>query len=169
MNSVVTVMRTIIGHVINVISKGEPETETLLEKTVKDFIPDLCDNPNKQEIELFREIGFQFPDPNRDHIRCLTELRLTAIYGCLKLFIHWVDEGFYDFNTLTFPFKTSLDLGDKAILEQLPEIWKGTPDDLLQQLEEFIDVLKHNEEYIITLQAHETVSRQFTFISMLLP
>ena len=165
MNSVMTVMRNIIGHVVNVISKGEPETERLLEKTVKDFIPDLCNNPNKQEIELFHEIGFQFPDPNPDHIRCLSELPLTTIYSCLKLFIHWVDEGFYDFNTLSFPFKTSLGLGDKEILDQLPEKWNGTPDDLLQWLEKFIGVLKHNEEYI-TLQAHETVSRH---LSMLLP
>lgn len=167
MTSVVTVMRTIVGHVVNVLSQREDQPERFQEKTVKDFIHELYnDSSNKQEKELLYEIGFHFPDPNPDHIRCLAELPLTDIYSCLKLFIHWVDEGFYDFSTFTFPFKASLSSADEEALEQLrnPEKWSGTYDDLMKQLEEFIDVLKHSESYIITSQAHETVSRQFSII-----
>lgn len=159
MTSVVMVMRTIVGYLVNFLSQGEEQTERLQEKTVKDFILELYNVTDKTEKELLIRIGFQYQNPNPDHIRSLAELPLTSIFSCLELFIHWIDEGFYDFNNLTFQFKASFSSDDEAVLEQLPEKWSGTPEDLLKQLDEFIDVLKLSEPHI-TSQAHETVSRQ---------
>jgi hypothetical protein len=155
MTGVVTAMRTLAGHLVNVISEEE-DHEILLLKTVKDFIFDLYKDSSKEFSELLHEIGLRVPDPNPDNILCLAELPLTATYSCLKLFIHWVDEGFYDFNTLPFVFKATLDSEDVMALEQLQGKWSGTPADLMKVLEEFTDILHHSEQHII--QADETVS-----------
>lgn len=153
---VVTAMRTVVGHLVQVIA--DRNHENMQVKAVKDFILELYEDSNKQDNELFYEFGLRISDPNPDHIQCLTELPLTATYSCLKLFIHWVEEGFYDFNTLPFRFKAVLSSDDAISLQQLQEKWSGTPTDLMKELEGFIDVLKHSEQGITT-QPDDAVCR----------
>lgn len=166
MTGVVMVLRTVAGHLLNAVS--EKEEEVLEKKTVNDFISEIYKDSNKEECELFHKIGLQVPDSNPDHNRCLAKLPLTATYSCLELFIKWVEEGFYNFSTLPFPFKASLSEEQKLVVENLRDKWTGTAADFMNGLEDFIvNVLKHSE-LSITKQHDETVINTYFMLILII-
>ena len=101
-----------------------------------------------QEREVLSEIGIT--NLTATQLDCLIQLPLTCSVSCMLLFSSWVDEGLYDFCNLPFPLKTHMSDVDRVAVEQeLKESWTGSLGDLLTEMKQLIDVLKHSEGDII--------------------
>lgn len=88
----------------------------------------------------------------------------------MLLFASWVDEGLYDFCNLPFPLKTHMSKEDKVAVEQdLRERWMGSIGDLLSEMKQLIDVLKHSEADITKKvnESSQVSSVDFTIILVL--
>lgn len=144
MMQVLTALRTVIDYLIKTLEEskdfGDLETQTAPGFMLKLY------NLSSQRDVLF-EIGIKKSDVQDVHLRCLAELPLTATYSCLKLFFYWVNEGFYDFNTLPFPLKVHLGPQHKQAIEQLQTKF-STAAELLRELQQLVDVLKQSEQDI---------------------
>ena len=117
-----------------------PHLETL---TVPQFMLNLYEDI-KQPQAVLNEIGITNLTPGQ--MDCLLQLPLTSTVGCMLLCAGWVAEGFYDFCNLPFPLKTHLSEGDRrAVEEEVRERWTGSVGDLLSDVKQLIDVLKHSE------------------------
>ena len=98
----------------------------------------------KQSQAVLKEIGITSLTPGQ--MDCFIQLPLTSTVSCMLLFAGWVDQGFYDFCNLPFPLKTHLSEGDRrAVEEEVRERWTGSVGDLLRDVKQLIDVLKHSE------------------------
>lgn len=142
---VVTALRTVASHLLKALEERRTDYGDLATEAVPEFMLNLYEHLTKHSDVLF-EIGVQSASPS--HLRCLADLPLTATYSCLKLFFRWVEEGFYDFNTLPFPFKVHLGYQDQSCLEQLRMRWPSTAAELKKELQQLVDVLKHSEQDI---------------------
>ena len=80
---------------------------------------------------------------------CLSSVRLCFLFSTLELFVRWVEEGLYDFNSLPMALKVHLTEEDSTMLEQLPKCFPGTSSQLLVELKELSDVLLHVESHLI--------------------
>lgn len=129
-----------MGHLVKAL--GE-ETEDLKSQKALQFMQSLYG----QESDVLHDIGMQ--NVSQSRLRCLDDLTLTATYSCLKLFFHWVDQGFYDFRALPFPLKAHLSKQDHQALKELPLKWKSTIFELMNELLKLTDVLKHSEPDIM--------------------
>lgn len=152
---VVTALRTVTGHLVKALA-GDRDHHygNLDEETAPEFMLNLYEHLSKHSDVLY-EIGVQSATPS--HLRCLEDLPLTATYSCLNLFFRWVDEGFYDFCAVPFPFKVHLSYPDQTAIEQLRMKWAGTVSDLMKELQQLVDVLKHSEQDI-TNRINEAVN-----------
>ena len=142
---VLTALRTVAGHLTKALEDSEKDMNDLQKATIFDFIHGIYEctmNVN----DVMRDIGIL--NASTSHLRCLAKLPLTATYSCLKLFFHWVDDGFYDFCTLPFHLKVHLDPKDQLEIENLYTKWHSTSAELMKGLQELVDVLKHSEQDI---------------------
>ncbi len=150
LNAVITALSTITGHLLKELDEENKIYGDLTQIKALEFMLKVYKDLTK-EIDVLKEIGVL--NSSNSQLHCLANLPLTATYSCLKMFTHWVDEGFYDFNTIPFSFKVHLRDEDKLVIKQLPHKWAGTLTDLKKQLQQFIEVLKGCEEDIITAEA----------------
>jgi hypothetical protein len=141
MIEVVTALRTVCGHLVKALNEGHEDYGDLEKETAPEFMLNLYEHLKKDSDVLY-EIGVQNASPAQLH--CLVDLPLTSTYSCLKLFFRWVEEGFYDFSTLPFPFKVHLSYQDQMAVEQLRLKWSSTLSELVKELQQLIDVLKHS-------------------------
>ena len=79
----------------------------------------------------------------------LSSVKLCFLLSTLELFVRWVKEGLYDFNSLPMALKVHLIEEDIAVLEQLPKTFQGTSPQLLVELKGLIDALLHVEAHLI--------------------
>ena len=154
MIEVVTALRTVAGHLVKALDEGREDYGDLETATAPEFMLNLYEHLKKDSDVLY-EIGVQNASPS--HLRCLADLPLTATYSCLRLFFRWVEEGFYDFSTLPFPFKVHLSYQDQVAIEQLRLKWSSTLSELVKELQQLVDVLKHSEQDI-TSRVNEAVN-----------
>ena len=82
-------------------------------------------------------------------LACLSSVRLCFLFSTLELFVRWVKEGLYDFNSLPMALKVHLTEEDSTLLEQLPKRFPGTSSQLLLELKELSDILLHIESHLI--------------------
>ena len=154
MMEVLTALRTITGHLVKALVEGRTDYGDLESQTAPMFMLNLYEHLSRPNDVLF-EIGVQ--SASSSHLRCLTDLPLTTTYSCLRLFFRWVDEGFYDFSTVPFPFKVHLGYQDQQAIDQLRVRWSSTVADLEKELQQLVDVLKHSE-LDITNRVNEAVN-----------
>lgn len=150
LNAVITALSTITGHLLKALDEENKIYGNLTRIKALEFILKVYKELTK-ESDALKKIGVQ--NSSDRQLQCLASLPLTATYSCLKIFVHWVDEGFYHFHTIPFPFKVHLIDEDKLVIKQLPHKWEGTLTDLKKQLQQFIEVLKRCEQDIITAKA----------------
>lgn len=151
---VVTALRTVVSHLLKALEEGRTDYGDLENETAPEFMLNLYEHLTKH-TEVLYEIGIQSASPS--HLRCLADLPLTSTHSCLNLFFRWVNEGFYDFSTLPFPFKVHLSYPDQQYLEQLRMRWPSTVEQLRTELQQLVDVLKHSEQDI-TKKVDEAVN-----------
>ena len=138
-----------MGHIIKEIAENDGESD-VEKQTTLEFMCTLYKYRGLDEGDsfVFQKIGIQKASPPQQ--KCLIDLPLTATYSCLELFFHWIDEGFYDFSTLPFPFKAHLSKEDMIAINKLNIKWDSTDSELMKELQQLIDVLKHSEQDIVT-------------------
>ena len=137
-------LKTVIGHLIKALKKDNPDSsmnDKSLEMTVSEFLHHLYGDSESSTDDMFAKIGIK--REACPHIRCLADLPLTATYSCLRLFVNWVEKGFYDYNTLPYHLKRRMDSGDEEALERVVDEWQGK--DLMEKLQELTKVLKESE------------------------
>ena len=115
----------------------------------------------KEISAVLCEIGVK--KASSTQVKCLADLPLTDTYECFRLFLHWVNEGFYDFNVLPRAVKQHLMHEDKVAIENLYKKWdRSTDAELLKELTELIEALKHSEQDIIQ-QVNKTANVSQTY------
>ena len=136
--------------------------ENLKELTLPKFMMDnVYQHINAPKV--FLEIGLTHNSLNHLQLACLTKLPLCYIFSCLKLFVHWVDQGVYDFCALPLTLKDHLSEADLMFIErELREQWTGTLKDLEVEVKQLIEVLKHSEGDIA-----KKISKQTSKVSCL--
>lgn len=122
---------------------GRPDLEHF---SVPQFLLTLYEHLKTPE-EVLKEINIR--SLTRSQLVCIIELPLLSLFNCLLLFASWVDAGVYDFSSLPFPLKTHLSYEDRTEVENLPNKWTGSLSDLLAELKQLIEVLKHSEADIM--------------------
>ena len=100
----------------------------------------------QQEHKVLNEVGITSLNPTQ--FDCLVVLPLTCSVNCMLHFATWVEEGFYDFCTLPFPLKVRMSDADRAAIEKLEERWTGSRNDLISEVQQLIESLKHSERDI---------------------
>ena len=118
---VVMAMRTVAGHLTMRLSE-ESLYDGLEEQTASQFMLTLYEELTKSS-EVMEEIGIH--SLSSSQLACIVDLPLADIYDCLRRFVHWMDDGAYDFCTLPFSLKTQLSYVDQSSLQQIPFKWPG--------------------------------------------
>ena len=156
LNEVVMALRTVIGHLTKALEEVRHTShEELKEMPLPHFMLNLYEHL-KSHNEVLREIGILSAQPS--HLQCLSELPLMSTFDCLKLFFGWVEDGYYDFGALPFPFKVHMIYQDRLLMEQQLRLrWLGSVSDLKEELQSLTDVLKHSE-FNITSRLKEAAS-----------
>ena len=148
---VATALRNIIGHLLKLLDENSSDCQNLETFKALKFV--LIVYESSSLVDVLKEIGVENPSPS--HLQCLEDLPLTATYSCLKLFLRWVDEGYYDYCTLPFPFKVHLSDDQQHAIEE----WKGsTIPNLKEELSDLIKVLKHSQQDITCRTNAEAVN-----------
>ena len=140
-----------------------------MELTVPRYMLSLYEHIKRQQ-EVLNEIGIT--NLTTAQLDCLVQLPLTCTVSCMLLFASWVDEGLYDFCNLPFPLKTHMSYEDRIAVEQeLRERWMGSVGDLLSEMKQLIDVLKHSEADITKKvnESSQVSSIDFTFHFLWIP
>ena len=96
----------------------------LRQQTLSYFLLSLYDGLESAK-EVLNEIGIRMVNPTQ--LACLSEIHLSSLYCCLKVFSGWMEEGMYDFSTLPFTVKAHLSQDDLAALKAIPQKWDGEP------------------------------------------
>ena len=91
-------------------------------QTLSHFLLSLYDGLQSAK-QVFNEIGIRKISPTQ--ITCLSELPLSSLYFCLKMFAAWMEEGMYDFSTLPYTIKAHLSQQDRDTLKAIPQNWDG--------------------------------------------
>ena len=153
---VMTGLRTIISYLIKALKQGSDSKVDLEKKMATVFMLNLYGKESKEsedlrkievqkKIDVLKEIGIR--NAKQAHLDCLVELPLTATYSCLKLFLNWVDDGFYDFTDLPFPLKGHMD--DHALEQSLKRPGETNLTVLMKHLCQLADILKRSENEIV--------------------
>ncbi len=153
MTEVITALRTVVEQLVKAVEERRGDYADLKPLTGMEFMLNLYGDFERDGDVLY-EIGVQ--NASLSHRRCLENLPLTATYSCLRLFIHWVDVGVYDFSTIPFPFKAHLSQDDQVSLslERLCQDWVSTTSELMEVIQQLVDALKQSEQDI-TSQVNE--------------
>ena len=135
-------------------------------QTAPQFMLMLYDHLN-QSGEVLEEIGIRSTSPSQ--LACLVDLPLPSLFCCLQLFARWIKDGVYDFAALPFGVKTHLSFQDLQAVQQIPFKWTGRKNgggchqllhdhllslhsgsrgDLLEEIKQMNEVLKHSEAHI---------------------
>ncbi len=147
MVEVLTAMRTITGHLLKALTEKREDYGDLDSLTIPAFMLNLYEHLRKHSDVLY-EIGIHSAAPS--HLACLAKLPLVSAYSCLKLFFNWVDEGYYDFCDVPFVLKVQMSYPDRNQVEQKLQLsWPSTLAELLREVQQLVDVLKHSEKDII--------------------
>ena len=149
LNEVVMGLQTVIGHLTKALSElPNHDDKELKEQLITHFMLNLYDGITRHS-EVLQKIGIQSARPS--HLLCLGALPLICAYDCLKFFFKWVEEGYYDFNGLPFPFKVHMTDQDQVLIEhEIRSRWTGSIGDLSENLQDLIDDLKDMEQDIIS-------------------
>ena len=147
---VATALRNIIGHFLKVRDEKSSDCQNLDTYMALNFVLVVYESSSIEDV--LKEIGIENLSPS--HLQCLEDLPLAATYSCLKLFLHWVDEGYYDYCTLPFPFKVHLSGDQQHAIEE----WKGTIPHLKEELSELIKVLNHSQQDITSRTNAEAIN-----------
>lgn len=112
-------------------------------QTVSQFMATLYTEIS-DENTILEQLGIKGLTPAQ--LAYLNDLPLKSSVSCLLMFTNWVEEGLYDFCTLPFSLKVHISDEDKVVVEQeVMKTWKGSTRDLLVEICELMDVLKHSE------------------------
>ena len=115
------------------------------------YVYDHLTDPN----EVLKEIGLPSESLKVSQLTCLIDLPVLFVFGCLQQFVMWVAEGFYDFCSHPITLKTHMTEKDTLFIEkELRGKWTSSPDDLVAEIKQLIDILKHCEADI-TLKVNE--------------
>ena len=139
MVDIFTALRTVLGHLIKALEPVNSNEHELQSESAVGFMSKLYN----QHGEVLQKIGVQ--SANSAQISCLAELPLTSTYSCLELFFHWLDEGFYDFSDMPFPFKVHLGKEEEKEIEKLCVRRSAV---VLEELQQLVDLLKQSEKDI---------------------
>ena len=99
-------------------------------------------------------------------LRLLSSTKLSLLFSTLKLFVEWVKDGMYDFNTLPITLKVHLSKHDHGILKQIPDKYSGTPSNLLEEMKGLVDALLQTEPQIV--KGINQLAQVSVFVSKLL-
>ena len=120
--------------------------ETLNELTLPSFMIEYVYDHISDHNEVLKEVGLPPETLKGSQLGCLIELPLIFVFGCLKQFVKWVAEGFYDFSSLPIAVKTHMAEKDAQFIEQgLWGKWTGSHGDLVAEVKQLTEVLKHCE------------------------
>ena len=134
---------------------GQDHYQVDLEKqTVPQFMCTIYEHITSKH-KILAEIGIvNLIDTQLD---CLIYLPLINSANCLLLFANWVNEGIYEFSNVPLTLKVHMSCPDRiAVEENLKQNWIGGIGDLLTEIEQLIDVLKHFGD--ITRKTNENLS-----------
>lgn len=100
-------------------------------------------------IKVLTEIGITPNTLKHSQLVCLIDTPLPFVFACFECFVHWVDNGVYDFCNLPLAIKVHLSEADMNFFElELREKWTGTTVELEAEVKQMIEVLKHSESDI---------------------
>ncbi len=156
LNDIMMGLMTVINNMIKVLKKELIEDYGNLEaQTVALFMKKILSL--KKESQVLNEIGIEIE--NTGQMNCLANLPLLNTYTLLRQLFEWVSDGIYDFKNIPFAFKARIKEADSKVLESLPEIWEGTANDLMTEVQVLKDVLKHLEDNLTSI-VHEAHVRK---------
>ena len=146
LDEIVNGLKNAVGYIITEL-KEQPENSTnnTEDLTVAAFLKRSCDKDDDEN--LLKMIGIKKLKPSQ--VLCLSELQLVSCFSCLKLFSEWIDDGSYDFRTIPLSFKKHMSPEDALLLESICDNWTGSKIKLMNELDQFIEILKHSEHNII--------------------
>ena len=147
---VLSALRVIVANLSKALQEcrgGDLDKINALE-FIKTYYEDLHD-----QEEVLREIGIQ--GATTAHLKCLESLPLVATYSCFEFFYNYAKEGHYDFIAVPYRFKAQLSDQDQSTLEQIRTTWPSTTNELLKELQQLVDALKHSERNIISHTSEE--------------
>lgn len=145
----------------------EQNITNLEQQTVPEFMLTLYTDFQESE-DVLKKIGVH--STSTLQMACLKQLSLPSLFCCLQLFTSWVRDGVYDFAALPFGVKTHMSNQDKELIQKIPFNWtgreglqswagyniiliptynSGTRGDLLEEIKQMIEVLKHSETDIL--------------------
>ena len=142
-------LRTMLSHLVKVLEPVDSNRDDLQSETAVEFMSKLYNHLNQHEV--LHKIGVRSASPA--HVSCLSDLPLTSTYSCLELFVRWLDEGFYDFSDIPFPFKAHLKKEEEEEIERL--CMKKS--NVVLELQQLVDLLKQSEKDI-TSHVNETIN-----------
>ena len=119
---------------------------------------DLDQGHPSKESHVFKYTGITSLTPSQ--FDCFCQLQMKFSSSCLLLFASWVEEGFYDFCSVPFSLKIHMNDLDRAAICELKDKWTGSAHDLLKEVKQLIDVMRHSEDDIIkSVHRHTQVSK----------
>ena len=59
-------------------------------------------------------------------LSCFLDMKLQNVYHTLHIFVQWIEDGYYDFQSLPYATKTHLHVEDELVLQQLQQDYNGT-------------------------------------------
>lgn len=148
MVEVLTALRTVTSHLSKALEEKRQHCPDVQETALEFMLKQYKDLHTYNKV--LDEIGVQTTSTSSSQLICLADLPLTATYSCLRLFFRWVDEGFYDFSALPFPFKVHISYQDRLAIEQLYVTWSSTMAELMKEIQQLVGALKHSEKDIIS-------------------
>ena len=158
------------SHVVNYTQEfvGQLQPRQELEKmTVSQFMLEHYEGTSDQkEHEVLNEIGITSLNSTQFH--CLIQLPLTCSIDCMLNLATWVEEGLYEFSSLPFPLKVHMSDDDRIAIEELGEKWTGSTGDLISEVKQLIDVLKHSERDITKEVNQNSQVRLLIVLSLML-
>lgn len=145
LSEVVAALRIVVRELIKMLQNRSEYYKTL---TVMTFIKSIYQlKKDEDSYTVLHKIGVRNASPSQ--LQCLADLNLTTTYECLRLFMYWIDEGFYDYCSLPFQLKAHLNEEDEKALKEISCKWNGTKSELLEEINKLIDHLKNSEQEII--------------------
>ncbi len=95
---------------------------------------------------------------------CLDNLSLDNLFHTRNIFVRWAEDGLYDFCSLPFGVKKHLQSSDEKRLDGLPDVYQGSPAELLKSLRSLVEVLVHLEPSIV--KAATSTAQVSLFLSL---
>ena len=137
---------------------AEEVEKKLLALTLPKFIIAHVHKHLTDSNRVLTEIGITPNSFKCSQLACLIKLPMPYVFSCLRQFMMWVDEGFYDFCSLPFTLKTHMTEGDRWFVKQnLRGQWTGSHGDLVIEVKKLITVLKHLEVDITKVEVESQV------------